>query len=151
MGPMRWLGLLVLPVLLAVPLLAACGDDGGKAGSPTGAAAGATPLTDKEYLAVFCKGVSDYYEAVNTQPTADGIAKVVKAYIASLQGVEPPADLKDYQAEYIKYLQDAVNDPTRLLTQKPPLPAESVRSRLAGEAKDVAECKYPTFLGTPSP
>ncbi|MCC6383247.1 MAG: hypothetical protein IT304_12130 [Dehalococcoidia bacterium] len=140
--------LALVPVLAFLLLASACGGgDGGEKTTATSPVGGGTPLSDVEYLKVFCTGVTNYYEAVNTQPTKEGIAKVVQAYIDSLKAVQPPADLQDYQAAYLKYLQDAVNDPTRLLTQKPPLPAEGARDRLAGKVKDIPECKYPTFLG----
>lgn len=145
---MRRLPLLALVSILSLLLLAsACGDDSGAKKADASPVAGGTPLSDLEYLKVFCTGVTNYYEAVNTQPTKEGIAKVVQAYVDAMKAVQPPADLQEYQVAYLKYLQDAVNDPTRLLTQKPPLPAEPVRDRLAGKVKDVPECKYPTFLG----
>jgi hypothetical protein len=74
---------------------------------------------------------------------------VIKDYIASVQKVTPPADLVSWQNGFVKYLQTMVPDPTKALSQSPPLPPESVRKRLADQVKDVPDCKYPTFLGEP--
>ena len=139
-------------VIFAAMVTAGCGGDskkesplsGGNEPAPTVAAG--TPATDEQYLAVFCAGATRYQEAVNTEKTADGIANAIKEYIAAMQKVVPPEDLREYQATYLKYLQDALPDPTSLLTHPAPLPPDGPRTRLANKASSVSECKYPNFL-----
>ena len=137
-------------------LVLACGGDSKKPATatndgPAPAVATGTPATDEEYLAVFCAGATHYQEAVNTEKTADGIANAIKEYIAVMRKVVPPDDLRDFQGSYLKYLQDAVPDPTSLLTKAAPLPADGPRTRLAGKASNVPECKYPNFLNPQTP
>ncbi|MBI2765356.1 MAG: hypothetical protein HYX53_05505 [Chloroflexi bacterium] len=104
-------------------------------------------LNDEGYLKVFCTGLTEYQDALVSKTTKEDIARVITGYIASLKTVTPPDDLAKFHAEYIKYLEDAVADPTSLVTRKPPMPSDSARERLASKTNDVPECKYPTFLG----
>ena len=134
-------------------LAAACGTDKkNSAGSADGAGDASPPAavgaaaTDEEYLKVFCTGATRYQEAVNTEKTADGIAKAIKEYVAGMQSIVPPADVKPFHDAYVKHLQDSIGDPTSLLTKKAPLPPDGVRGRLADKATNVVECKFPTFL-----
>lgn len=131
--------------LLALPLaLAACGGDSNDDAEPT---ASANALTDEQYLAVFCTGISNYREALLNQPSAAGIANAIKAYVAELKKIEPPAGLGKWHKEYITYLEDAEKDPTSLVSTAAPLPSDTDRARLASKATSIPECKYPTFLG----
>ena len=135
--------------LLAAATLACSGDskprasntDPGEVVIATG-----TPVTDEAYLAVFCTGATHYQEAVNTERTKEGLARAVQDYSSEMAKLVPPEDLRAFHGSFIKYLNDAVSEPTTLLTKAPPLPPESVRSRLAGKTSNVPECKYPTFL-----
>lgn len=143
---------LVLALILACASLAfACGgDDKPKGGGGSANGAGLpTPsgpaLDDAAYLRVFCTGLTNYLEAVNTKPK-DGITQAVKDYVSSMEKVNPPEDVRPFHAAYIKYLRDALDEPTALVTRQPPKPAEPVRTRLNEETKKVAECRFPTFL-----
>jgi hypothetical protein len=136
--------------------LAACGGSDNNNGNPSpspGAtqqpatpSPGGPPLSDEEYLRVFCNGLNDYTNALNTATTTEAIAEVVRAYVAAMRQVTPPADVREFHAAYVKYLEDAVDDPTSLVVTPPPKPADTVRRRLAEKQRDVAECKFPTFL-----
>ena len=144
--------LLVLSLVLTCSLLAfACNgdskpkDDGGTANgvdipTPSGPA-----LDDAAYMKVFCTGLTNYLDAVNTKPK-DGISQAVKDYIASMEKVNPPEDVRAYHAQYLKHIKDALDDPTSLLTRTPPKPAEAIRTRLNEETKKIPECRFPTFL-----
>src|SRR5690242_16758517 len=68
--------------LLAPAALAACGDDDSARPTP-----GPNALDDKQYLAVLCDGLTNYYVAINNKPDAAGISQVIKDYIASVQKV----------------------------------------------------------------
>ena len=129
----RFLSLLLLPVLLAVT---ACGDDGPK--GPGG--------SDEDYLRLICKGTQDFSNAVVSKTTADGIAEVIRDFIELMKGANPPADLRDYNDDFVEYLEDSVADPTSLLTRKPPLPDDDVQRRLASKELSVDECKDGTFF-----
>ena len=140
-----------LALLLLVSAAVSCSGDSKPRASNTDAGAievaTGTPVTDEAYLAVFCTGATRYREAVNTESTKEGLAKAVQEYANGMAKVVPPEDLRTFHGAFIKYLSDAVSEPTSLLTKAPPLPADSLRSRLAGKTSDVPECKYPTFLG----
>jgi hypothetical protein len=129
-------------------VLAACGGAGDKSSSPT---SDPNALSDEAYLKVFCTGLTEYREALLTKTTADDIAKVIKDYIAALKPLSPPQDIAKFHQEYVKYLEDAVNDPTSLVTRNPPEPGASERQRLASKTSNVPECKYPTFLADQTP
>jgi hypothetical protein len=132
--------LAVLLFALVVPLATACGNDGGSS-SKSG-------VTDEEYLKVLCTGLSNFSDAVISKTSAADIGQVIKDYIAEMKKVDPPADLAKFHADFVKYLEDAVSDPTSLLTRKPPLPPDDVRKRLASKEPGVSECKNPTFFDT---
>jgi hypothetical protein len=145
-----------LPALLALIalLFASCGG-GSSSGGSTPRASNGSPqsgtASDEAYLKVICGGTDQFYNAVQTSSTADGISKAIKDFIADLQKVTPPADLQQFNKEFIKYLQDAVDNPTSLLSTNPPLPPEKARDRLVSKEKDVEECKNPTFLDASNP
>ena len=147
---------------LAIFAVACDGDDDDDSPAPTDSAgspaatsggdgngASSAALSDEEYLAVFCSGLVEYQDAVNTESTEEGIQRVVEDYVQDLNEVSPPEDLQEFHSEYIAYLEDAVDEPTALLTSEPPLPDEGPRERLAGKVDDVPECEYPTFLSSP--
>ena len=153
-----------LAVLCVLPLglLAACGggDDAAPTATatnggsntatvettPTGTPAG--PLTDREYLAVICTGLENYTTAVLREQTVEGLSKVVRDYVASLEAVIPPSDLADFHQQFIDYLTAAVESPTDLLTSPRPLPPDDVRNRLAGLEDQVDECRDAKFFST---
>lgn len=141
------LSLLVVPLLF----LAACGGSSeGESESPTPGATvsvspSGPPLSDEEYLRVFCTGVTNFREALNTEPR-EGLVRVVEEYRDAMAAVNPPADLTEFHAQFVQYLADAVAEPTQLITRQPPLPPEDARKRLAGKTGDIPECQYPTFL-----
>lgn len=141
---MRLRLLLIGPVLLVPAIFLACGDGDDDAETPGGTS------TDEEYLAVFCNGLTEYQETLLSATTETQISDVIKAYIDDLHGIAPAEGLKDYHSQYIGYLEDALRDPTSLVTRKPPLPPEAARERLSAKAKTVEQCKYPTFLDTPA-
>ncbi len=154
---MRTLRFLLFAVAFAsLPLIAACGGDGkSSTGTPSnnGEDAEVTPagppLNDQQYLSTLCVGLVNYYDALLTEPTREGIAKVVKEFIVSMKSVNPPADVAPFHKDFIAYLNAAVDEPTALVTIAPPKPAEPIRERLAARVNDTPECKYPTFLGEP--
>jgi len=129
----RFLCLLLLPMLLVI---AACGDD-----EPEGPGG-----SDEDYLRLICKGTQDFSNAVVSKTTADGIAEVIRDFIDLMKGADPPADLRDYNDDFVQYLEDSVSDPTSLLTRKPPLPDNDVQRRLAAKELTVDECKDGTFF-----
>jgi hypothetical protein len=157
MNPMRHLRPLLFAVALAaLPFIAACGGDG-KSPSQTATNNGDEPeitpsgpvLNDQQYLSTLCVGLVNYYDALMTEPTRDGIAKVVKEFVGSMKAVNPPEDVVPFHREFIAYLSAAVDEPTSLVTVAPPKPEDSIRERLAARVNDTPECKYPTFLGEP--
>lgn len=119
-------------------LVAACGSDDSK---PVGDAS-----TDEQYLKVICTGLSNFSDALVSKTSSDEIAKVIKEYIASLKPVTPPQDLEKFHKDFQKYLQDALDDPTSLVTKTPPLPADEVRRRIASKEANVPECRNATFF-----
>ncbi len=153
---MRWRLALPMLVALGALLFGACGGGSSKSGT-TPAASGSSQggaVSDEAYLKVVCGGTDDFYNAVQTATTADGISKVIRQFISNLQKVTPPSDLQQFNKDFIKYLQDAVDNPTSLLSTNPPLPPQKARDRLVSKESDVEECKNPTFLdvaNTPGP
>jgi hypothetical protein len=145
-------------LLLGSLLLAACGGDSnngatptpGTTSPPTTPGASGPPLSDEDYLRVFCNGLSDYTNALNTATSADAIAEVVRAYVGAMRLVNPPEDVREFHTAYVKYLEDAVDDPTSLVVTPPPKPSDEVRRRLADKQRNVAECSFPTFLNDPA-
>lgn len=142
--------------LALVPFaLLACGDDdddgdtaNGNGSDPVDASG--PPLSDEEYLAVLCTGLTGYQDAILREPTAEGIAAVIEQFIADMKEVNPPEDVLNFHRAFIRYLEGGLDDPTSLTQAQPPLPPESVRERLAEKVRDVEECRYPTFLGEPA-
>jgi hypothetical protein len=133
------LGAVVLPLAFA---MAACGDDDAPEGGGT----------DEDYLRAICTGSQDFSSALMTKTTPDEIADVIRDFIDTMKDTNPPADLVEYNDEFIEYLEDAVNEPTSLLTRKPPLPDDDVQRRIASKEPSVPECKDPTFFSkTPTP
>lgn len=159
MQPVKPLSALVAFVLVA-GMVAACGggdtEDSPTAtptegSQPTGTAGASItpvgPLSDREYLAVICSGLEDYTAAIIRERTEEGIRTVVLDYIASLQGVLPPADLGEFHQSFIAYLTAAIESPTDLLATPRPLPPDDVRDRLAAIENDVPECRSAKFFG----
>ncbi len=138
---------LVVP-LFAVLAGAACGggDDGNNADeSPTTPAS--DPVSDEEYLKVICTGTQGFTDALISQTTAEGIAKSITDFIASLKSTTPPSDLQQFHKDIIKYLEDSVSDPTSLVTKKRPQPPDKVRDRLAAKEASVTECAKAHYFG----
>lgn len=133
--------LFAVALLLSAVALAACGDKDDSGGS-----SGAAASSDAQYLAVFCTGLTKYQETLVSATKVDDIRKVIEDYIGELEKITPPDGLEKYHKDYIRYLREALDDPTSLVTTKPPMPPESDRERLSEKTKGVAECKYPTFL-----
>lgn len=132
--------LLVLAVAGLLALLAlACGDDG----PPP------SPVSDEGYLAVMCANLDRFSDAILVETEEAGIAAVIEDFIEELKGVEPPVDLREFHAEFIDYLEAAVDDPTSPLVLSPPLPGDEARERIAGKERSVEECREPTFFSSP--
>ena len=139
MGRMRrflFAGAILLPALV---LFSSCGDDGDDDTPKSGG-------TDEEYLAAICKGTSDFSNALLTKTTAAEIGDVIEDFITLMKDANPPADLADYNQEFVKYLEDALADPTSLVTREPPLPPDDIQRRLAAKELSVDECKDGTFF-----
>lgn len=117
-------------------LLASCGGSD----SPEGGG------SDEDYLRAICTGSQDFSNALLSKTTPDEIADVIRDFIETMENTNPPADLVGYNDEFVKYLEEAVNEPTSLVTSKPPLPDDDVQRRLASKEPSVAECKDPTFF-----
>jgi hypothetical protein len=148
--------------LVALPLVAftACG--GGDGAEPTPTATGEPvndqtplpspagtpvgPLTDAEYLAVICSGLSEYSAAIIREQTEEGLSAVVVDYVVSLQAVLPPEDLTGFHNDFIVYLSAAVASPTDLLALPRPLPPDDIRERLSDIEEDVEECRDARFF-----
>ena len=139
MRSMRFPVFLGAALLLLVLVLAACsGDDDADSGGPGG--------TDEDYLAAICTGSQNFSNALLSKTTADEIAQVIRDFADQMKQANPPADLRKYNEDFIKYLEDSVEEPTSLLTRQPPLPDEDVQRRLAAKEPTVEECKDPTFF-----
>jgi hypothetical protein len=126
----------------------ACGDD--DATPPTDRPAG----TDEDYLRAICIGTSNFSNALLSKTNPDDIATVIKDFIAQMKALNPPADLVKYNDEFVKYLEDSVNEPTSLVTRPPPLPSSDVQRRIAALEPSIPECKDGTFFtrgATPAP
>lgn len=139
MGGMRrflFAGAILVPALV---LFSSCGDDGDDDTPKSGG-------TDEEYLAAICKGTSDFSNALLTKTTAAEIGNVIEDFITLMKDANPPADLADYNQEFVKYLEDALADPTSLVTREPPLPPDDIQRRLAAKELSVDECKDGTFF-----
>lgn len=131
----RSLAALALAGLFALVALA-CDDDG----PPPSA------VDDEDYLAVMCANLDRFSDAILVETEAAGIAAVIEDFIAEMESVEPPSDLREFHDSFIEYLEDAVADPTSPLVLSPPLPGDEARERLAGKERSVPECREPTFF-----
>ena len=142
--------LLLLVALFAPLLVLLAGCSGGSNAKATSTTSG-PGVTDQEYLKAICTGIQQFSDALISAKNADAISTVVKNFSASMKQINPPPDLRQFNTDFTKYLDDAVNDPTSLVTTKPPLPPNSVRQRLASEETSVPECKSSTFFDASAP
>lgn len=124
---------------LAIALAVACGGEDAPKTPPNA-------VTDEAYLKAICSGSANFSDALLTKTKPEEIGQVIKAFSASMKALTPPDDLKDYNQQFTKYLDDAVADPTSLVTRTPPLPKQSIRDRLAAKESSVPECKNGTFF-----
>ncbi len=127
----------LLPLALAFAV--ACGGD--DAPKPS-----ANAVTDEAYLKAICSGSSKFSEALLTKTKPEEIGQVIKDFSATMKALTPPDDLKEYNQQFAKYLDDAVADPTSLVTRNPPLPKQDIRDRLSAKESSVPECKDGTFF-----
>jgi hypothetical protein len=134
----RWLAALfvVLPLTVAV----ACGE--GEPGSPTPGTG-----SDEDYLRAVCIGIDQISDALVTATTAEAIGKVIEEFAATMRAINPPPDLTEYNQQFVAYLEEALRDPTSVVTTAPPLPPDDVRRRLARLEPGIPECRNPTFFG----
>lgn len=139
-------------VILGAVFLAACSGGGGgdDQSEPVGTG------TDEDYLRAICVGIDAFTDALLSATTADEIGRVVREFIATMQAVNPPPDLAKYNQQFVAYLEEALADPTSLVTKAPPLPPDEARRRLAALEPQIAECREPTFFSrglepTPAP
>jgi hypothetical protein len=140
MVKMRRIATWVVALVAAGTILAGCSGGSAKP-TPVGPA-----LSDDAYLQVICTGLSNFSNALLTKTKPEDLAQVIKDYIASLQGVQPPAGVEQFHQGFIKYLQDSIADPTSLVTKTPPLPTGAVRQRLATAETQTPECKDAKFF-----
>ena len=136
-----FLALLTVFVLPLLALAACGGDDDNEPPNGSGGTG-----TDEEYLKAICSGTSEFSNALITKTSAEEIGEVIKTFIDDMKAANPPADLVDYNQQFVKYLEDAVADPTSLVTRQPPLPSDDIQRRLANKELSVAECKDGTFF-----
>ncbi len=134
--------------LLLLLVTAACG--GSKAQPAVTADPSSPRLSDEAYLKAICTGTSAVSDAAIAATTKEAIAKVIQDFSASMKAINPPADLEDFQSQFVKYLDDAVSDPTSVLTEKPPLPPDGPRERLTRKESQVPECRDPMFFDPPA-
>jgi hypothetical protein len=126
-----------LPLLLA----AACGDDDDAPPTATGPAG-----SDEDYLRAVCIGTSNFSNALLSKTSAEDIAAVVREFADEMRALNPPADLAEYNARFVAYLEAALEEPTSLVTTAPPEPPADARRRLAALEPTIPECKDPTFF-----
>jgi hypothetical protein len=135
----RVLFFLVCAVVLL--LAAACGDDDDAPPTATGPAG-----SDEDYLRAVCIGTSNFSNALLSKTSAEEIAAVVREFASEMRALSPPADLAEYNAQFVAYLEAALEEPTSLVTTAPPEPPADVRRRLAALEPTIPECKDPTFF-----
>lgn len=128
--------LFALPLFLVAGLFVACGDD-----EPEGPGG-----SDEDYLRLICKGTQDFSNAVISKTTADEIGDVIRDFIETMEGADPPADLRGYNDDFVQYLEDSLAEPTSLVTRQPPLPSDATQRRLAEKELTVEECKDGSFF-----
>ncbi len=126
-----------VPLLLAV----ACGDDDDAPPASTGPAG-----SDEEYLRAVCIGTSNFSNALLSKTSAEEIATVVREFADEMKALNPPADLAEYNAQFVAYLEAALEEPTSLVTTAPPEPPADARRRMAALEPTIPECKDPTFF-----
>jgi hypothetical protein len=114
----------------------ACGDD-----EPEGPGG-----SDEDYLTLICQGTQDFSNALVSKTTPDEIAEVIRDFIETMKNANPPADLRDFNDDFVQYLEDSVAEPTSLVTRQPPLPDDDVQRRLASKELSVEACKNGTFF-----
>jgi hypothetical protein len=130
-------------VVFALPLFlaAACGDDDDAQPTATGPAG-----SDEDYLRAVCVGTSNFSNALLSKTSADEITAVVREFADEMKALNPPADLADYNVQFVAYLEAALEEPTSLVTTAPPEPPADARRRLAALEPAIPECKDPTFF-----
>ena len=133
----HWILLALGLVSAGALLLGACGDDDD---TPKGGG------SDEDYLRAICVGTQNFSNALLSKTNPDDIAKVIKDFIEEMKQTNPPADLVKYNQDFIKYLEDAVAEPTSLVTRAPPLPDKEVSRRIAALEPGISECKDGTFF-----
>lgn len=136
-------------VLLALVLSAACGSDGGDDDDRVIPTPSGPPLSEEEYLRTLCTGLTSYQDSLMTAKSGEDIAGTIERFIESMTAVSPPADLREWHVDFVRYLEDGLDDPTSLSTAPPPELDRDTADRLAQKTEDIAECKYPTFLAPP--
>lgn len=139
MGRFYFLLMLLLPLAVFV---ASCLGGNDKDDDPAPASGG----SDEDYLTAVCRGTSNFSDALVSKTTAAEISEVIRGFITEMRASNPPADLAEYNKEFVRYLENAVNDPTSLVTTAPPDPPEDARERLAAKESQVEACKNPTFF-----
>ena len=133
-----WPAALLFSIL---PLASACGGDNAKPPAPTG-----PTVSDEEYLKAICAGTRNFSNALISKTKPEEIATVIKDFSASMKQLSPPSDLRKFNTDFVKYLDDSLSDPTSLVTRKPPAPPAAVRDRLVAAEAKVPECKDGTFF-----
>lgn len=147
---MRLVGLLfAFAVAAVVVLMTSCGGDG-DSGKKTPSVLAGTPVSDADYLGMICRGSNDFIVAINSNPDVNAIRKVVESWKQEVEQTTPPDDLRDWQADFVAYLGVVAGEPTKGLTQSPPLPPDDIRQRLVSHRSEVPDCQGRTFLD-PSP
>ena len=129
--------LALIAIVSFVAAVAACGDDDD---SPTPTTPPGVQLTDEQYLDAIVRVQKDLSDAIISKTNADDIAKVIKDFSARMKLLNPPTDLQQFQKDFTKYLDDAVESPTSIITRNPPVPPDKVRDRLISKEPDVASC-----------
>lgn len=144
---LRWT--LVPLLLLALVVTAACGGGDSKEDPTVIPTPSGPPLSEEDYLRQLCTGLTGYQDALMTAKSGDDIAATIQQFVDSMAAVSPPADLREWHIEFVRYLEDGLDDPTSLSTLPPPELDKDTTDRLALKTQDIAECKYPTFLDRP--
>jgi len=78
----------------------------------------------------------------NVNPQLKNVAAVMAA--AQRLGITKLGIIGNEQ--FIKYLEDAVSEPTSLVTRTPPMPDKDAARRLAALEPGISECKDGTFF-----
>jgi hypothetical protein len=155
---MRQRFLLLIALVLPLSLAFACNNGGDNDEDPTPALTPAAGTgIDEDYLKAICVGTSNFSNALMSATSVDEIRTVVEEFADEMRGLNPPADLTEYNIAFVAYLDAAaVADPTSLVTTAPPEPPEDVRRRMALLEPTIDECRDPTFFSrdedeTPTP